>query len=82
MLRVRHGILINIEHNNLGDSQLCLIEILTAWLEHDYDFNKYGIPSWKSLAEAVWSVDKPLFEKIARDHAYAGENISMYALSS
>ena len=54
----------------------CLIEMLTAWLRLNYNYQCHGKPSWRKLAEAVRSLNGSLFEKIVKNHGediYQGE---------
>ena len=47
-------------------------EALMQWILRDYNTEKYGLPSWKSLLQTVSRVDQPLFEKLAREHQAKG----------
>ena len=38
------------------------------WILQEYNTEKYGFPSWKTLLKAVGEVDEPLFEKLAEKH--------------
>ena len=80
MLRIKEHSLELIEQNHSGDSETCLYKALGEWLRLNYDYQKHGRPSWRRLAEAVWSMDKALFEKIVKDHAYTstGEGITIF----
>ena len=57
-----------IKGNNPNDSEASWNEAITQWILQDYNTEKYGYPSWKSLLKAVGKVDKPLFEKLAEEH--------------
>jgi len=61
-----------IEADHRGNCARCLQIVLMKWLQKDYNHNKYGPPSWKSLVKAV---DNPaggnncgLAETIAKRH--------------
>ena len=51
----------------------CLNETITQWLQLNYITDRYSQPSWRSLAEAVVSLNKSLFLKIASDHEVKDE---------
>ena len=74
MLRIEDHSLDLIEQNHSGDSETCLYQALREWLKLNYNYQKHGKPSWRRLAEAVWSMDKALFEKIVHNHAHTSES--------
>ena len=43
-------------------------EILLKWLERKYDVEKYGLPSWSALANAVDPIDHALALEIKKNH--------------
>ena len=56
-----------IERNN-RDVVRCLSEALKEWLKLEYNYVKYGKPSWKMLAESVRGLDNSLYEKIVKKY--------------
>ena len=38
-----------------GHPARCLDSVIEKWLNQDYNWEKFGLPSWKKLAEAVES---------------------------
>ena len=61
-----------IEANHRGDSARCLQTVLVKWLQKDYNHNRHGPPTWRSLVKAV---DNPaggnncaLAEAVAKKH--------------
>jgi len=50
------------------DVKKCLLALLIAWLQKNYDYGRHGKPSWRKLAEAVHSLNGDLFLKIAAKH--------------
>ena len=58
-----------IEHDHSGNAKMCLYNVLREWLKLNYDVEMHGRPSWRRLAEAVKSLDRTLFEKIATEHS-------------
>jgi hypothetical protein len=61
-----------IKDNNPDDSEGSWNEALMQWILRDYNTEKYGLPSWKSLLQTVSRVDQPLFEKLAKEHQVKG----------
>jgi hypothetical protein len=47
-------------------------EALMKWILRDYNTEKHGLPSWKSLLKAVSRVDQTVFEKLAKEHQVKG----------
>ena len=43
------------------------------WIMQEYNTEKYGSPSWKSLLKAVSRVDETLFDRLAKEHQLEGE---------
>ena len=67
-LRLKVAALNRIEQNYPRDCMMCLDMALLEWLNLNYDYSKYGKPSWKRLAEGVKELNYELFERIAREH--------------
>ena len=42
--------------------------ILLKWLERNYDLEKYGLPSWSALVNAVEPIDRALALTIKTNH--------------
>ena len=61
-----------IKDNNPDDNEGSWNEALMQWILRDYNTEKYGLPSWKSLLQTVSRVNQPLFEKLAREHQAKG----------
>ena len=57
-----------IRKDNRNDSKACLKKALYEWIKQNYSTTKYGLPSWKTLLEAVADVDKHLFKKLAEKY--------------
>ena len=47
--------------NNSG----CWNEALKQWIKQNYETEKFGKPSWRTLLKAVSLVDKRLFKNLA-----------------
>ena len=52
-LRLRQPILYRIEKERQNDMRSCLSEMVTEWLNQSYNTERFGLPSWKMLVEAV-----------------------------
>ena len=52
-LGINDGRINTIEHDHQHDAECCLHKVLTQWLNCSYDVNRYGEPSWLSLANAI-----------------------------
>ena len=51
-----------------GDNHHCWSETLKHWIKQNYNTEKFGLPSWRSLLTAVAKVDKLLFKELAAKH--------------
>ena len=51
-----------------GDSHRCWSEALKQWIKQNYETEKYGKPSWRTLLKAVAEVDKKKFKQLAANH--------------
>ena len=51
-----------------SDNYHCWSEALKNWIRQNYDTEKFGIPSWRSLLRAVAEIDKLMFRKLAEKH--------------
>ena len=55
-----------------SDNDGSLNEALMQWILQEYNTEKFGLPTWKSLLKTVSRVDQPLFEKLAKEHQVKG----------
>ena len=67
-LRIKKHTVEVIQKNNPKDVNICLSEMLGEWLRCNYDYQRYGRPSWRRLAKSVQKLDQRVFEAIARDN--------------
>ena len=51
-----------------GDNYHCWSEALKNWIRRNYNTEKFGVPSWRSLLGTVAEVDKLMFRKLAEKH--------------
>ena len=69
-LRIDEQHLTTIGANNLiqGGTEECLDQVLQTWLKRNYNDNKYGLPTWKYLADAVEeSGEKALADNVRKN---------------
>ncbi len=41
---------------------------MTEWLRLNYNYRENGLPSWRMLAQAVYRLDRSVFNRIAEEH--------------
>ena len=51
--RLKASKLREIEEVNRGNLKDCLIDILTNWLNRNYNVDKFGEPSWRRVVEVI-----------------------------
>ena len=61
-----------IQGNNSDDREGAWNEALMQWILQDYNTEKHGLPSWKTLLKTISIVDQPLFEELATEHQAKG----------
>ena len=52
-LRLRPPVLDRIEKERPNDVKSCLSEMAREWLNQSYNTQRFGVPSWKMLVDAV-----------------------------
>ena len=52
-LRIGFGHLKMIQQDNAGNSSACLSEVLTCWLQRNYNVERFGEPTWRAVVKAV-----------------------------
>ena len=52
-LRIQQHTVEAILKNCQGNVHVCLIKMLEQWLKLNYDYQKYGRPSWRIIAMSV-----------------------------
>ena len=60
----------SIEANNGSNCERCLYQALTHWLKKDYNYKRFGHPSYRKLCVSVSNggQNKALAEEIANEH--------------
>ncbi len=66
-LRLRNSALDTIEADN-SRVQSRLHSAMTEWLRLNYNYRENGVPSWRMLAQAVYRLDRSVFNRIAEEH--------------
>ena len=61
-------VLAKIQADNGSDCEKCLTQALNHWLKKDYNYGRFGHPSWRKLCVSVSHENKALAEKIADEH--------------
>ena len=62
------GCIDTIKKNLSTDATGCWNEALKQWIQQNYRTKKFGLPSWRTLLEAIARVDKRLFKDLADKH--------------
>ena len=52
-LRIDPGRLETIQENNSGKAKECLSEMLTCWLNRNYNVERFGEPTWRAVVKVV-----------------------------
>ena len=78
-LRLHPPVFNEIQHDNQC-SEDCLRAVLTKWLQQNYNTDRFGLPSWKLLVDAVahrsGGNNPALARQIAANHN--GKSVYMY----
>ena len=76
-LRLKPDVLQNIDVRYNSDPPACLPWMVMEWLMRNYDFQKFGEPTWQQLVEAVGhpagGANTALARKIAKRHKAGGK---------
>ena len=52
-LRIDSGRLNTIQESNSGKPNECLSEMLTCWLNRNYNVERFGEPTWRAVVKVV-----------------------------
>jgi hypothetical protein len=72
-LGLKLSIIDRIKSNFPSDSLGCWSEALKEWIKMNYDTQRFGKPSWKTLLKAIAKVDKLHFRRLATGHQGTGK---------
>ena len=67
-LGLKISLIDSIKNDYPGDGLGCWNEALKQWITQNYNTEKFGKPSWRTLLKAVAKVDKLQFKKLASVH--------------
>ena len=67
-LGLKISIISRIRSNKAGDCLGCWNDALMEWITRNYNTEKFGEPSWKTLLRAVAAVNRLQFKKLAAEH--------------
>ena len=65
----------DIKKDNPNDNGGSWNDALMQWILRDYNTEKHGLPSWRTLLKTISTVDQPLFEKLAKEHQVKGRHV-------
>ena len=68
MLHLPVGQVAAIHHNHCHDCRMAFEKILYQWLNMNYNYKRFGCPSWRLIVEAIHTVDCEMAARIARNH--------------
>ena len=71
-LGLKLSIVDRIKSDFSGDSLGCWNEALKEWIKMNYNTEKFGKPSWKTLLKAIAKIDKLQFNRLATKHQGTG----------
>ena len=57
-----------IQKDNPHSSKEALGQVITEWLKMNYEYYKFGRPSWRMLVEGVSTADRERAKIIADNH--------------
>ena len=55
LLGIHGDTLTAISNDNSASADKCLIDMVTCWLQHNYDTSRHGIPTWEKLVQVIGS---------------------------
>ena len=80
-LRLNPDLLRAIEADCRDDPTACLTSVITMWLKGKHNVERFGLPTWRQLVEAVGhragGANKALAERIAKNHKAGGMLVAM-----
>ena len=55
LLGIDDDILTSISNDNSESADKCLIDMVTCWLQRNYDTSRHGLPTWEKLVQVIAS---------------------------
>ena len=71
------GLIDSIQKNYPNDTSACWSEALKRWIQQKYNTVKFGLPSWRTLLEAIARENRLLFKTLADDHQASGKSFAI-----
>jgi hypothetical protein len=72
-LGIRIGLIEDIKGNYPNDNSACWSETLKHWIHQNYNTARFGLPSWRTLLEAIARVNHLLFKTLAEKYRASGK---------
>ena len=66
------GLIDSIKGNYPNDNSACWREALKQWIQQNYNTVRFGLPSWRTLLEAIARENRLLFKTLADNHQISG----------
>ena len=67
------GLIDSIKGNYPNDNSACWSEALKQWIQQNYNTARFGLPSWRTLLEAIARENRLLFKALADSHQAPGK---------
>ena len=67
------GLIDSIKGNYPNDNSACWSEALKRWIQQNYNTVRFGLPSWRTLLEAIARENRLLFKTLADNHQASGK---------
>ena len=67
------GLIDSIKGNYPNDNPACWNEALKHWIQQNYNTARFGLPSWRTLLEAIVRVNRLLFKTLAERYQASGK---------
>ena len=67
------GLIDSIKGNYPNDNSACWSEALKQWIQQNYNTARFGLPSWRTLLEAIARENRLLFNNLAESHQAPGK---------
>ena len=66
----------NIKRDHPQDATGCWNDALKHWINQNYNIQKFGVPSWRSLLKVIPKLNLRLFKDLAAKHQLEGVYLS------
>ena len=72
-LGLRIGLIDSIKGNYPNDNSACWSEALKHWIQQNYNTARFGLPSWRTLLEAIARENRLLFNTLEKKYQASGK---------